>query len=892
MFIRKISKPPFLAKIILRLSARTDDELSLIGDFEEEYNRRSDEDGAFYAWIWYWLNTLLSVPKFLRYSLYRSTAMLRNYIKIALRNISRHKGFSLINIFGLSVGMACCMVIFLYVVSELNYDKHHDGYERIFRIGEHRIVPVGEFRSPLVSLAVAPAMQRDFPQIEYIASIVHLSNGLVAKDELQLYEDRIFYAGQSLFNIFKVDFLYGDPENTLERPLTAVITRQMAEKYFGEVNALGKIIQIKDPRFLRRGQSEPEPVDYEITGIIEDLPSNTHFKFDIIASDAVYRGTKYTEEWDNHSAYTYVKLRQGVDPSEFEEQIRMLAYKYYGDALNRFGQKRYYFIQAVTDIHFHSNLQGASLQTLQGELEPPGNLMYIYVYSAVGFLILLIGCMNFMNLSNARSIYRAKEVGLRKVVGAKRSQLIRQFLGESLIITLLSLAAGIFLVQALLPLFNQMAGTNLQFEGLLQPSVLFAVAGLVVFVGIFAGGYPAFVLTAFKPNIMLKGSVGAGNRGSMILKILVLGQFVISIFFTITTVTVYQQLNFMKGQKLGFEKNCKLVIPFRGNRNIRKNIENLKNEFFEYSGVTDVTVSSTVPGRFVMTNWVRFPRETAFENRTVNFLACDDNFFEVFRIETIAGRPFQQGRNDKNDSFVINESAAKILGFTSPHEAVGKRITEAFSQHEKTIVGVTRDFHFRGMQNVVEPLVMEYSGLSFLYNNLSLTLIPDKLNDTVNIVKTKWEEIYPGIPYEGFFLDEDFDMQYRTEGQVAEILGLISILGLIIACLGLFGVTSFIVRQKYREIGIRKVLGATVIHIMKLISAEFIILVIIAIIISVPAAYYVMNKWLQEFAYRISPGITTFGIAGFVALSLSAFTVNIKVLRAAQFDPVESIRHE
>ncbi|MCP4727896.1 MAG: FtsX-like permease family protein [bacterium] len=892
MLNSKIKKPPLLAEFILKLLARTEDEISLIGDFEEEFTRRSENMGAVTAWLWYWFNTIISVPKFIRYSVRRSSIMLRNYIKIALRNIRRHKGFSLINILGLSVGMACCMVIFLFVVSELNYDKYHDDSERIFRIGEHRIVPVGDFRSPLVSGAVAPSMKKDYPQIEQITSIVPLKNGLIIKDETQLYEDKIFYADQSMLSVFKVNFLYGDPEKALERRLTAIITERMSEKYFGDENALGKIIRIKDPRVLLKGQTEPEPADYEITGVVEDLPSNTHFKFNIIASAALYEGTRFTEDWDNHSTYTYVKLKPGVDPADFEEQIKMHAYKYYGENLKNWNQKRYYFMQPITDIHFYSNLQGARLNSNQGEMEPPGNILYVNVYSAVGFLILLIGCMNFMNLSNARSIYRAKEVGLRKVVGAKRSQLIRQFLGESLIITMLSLSAACFLVRGFLPMFNKMAGTKLEFAGLIHPAVLAAVAGLVVFVGIFAGGYPAFVLTAFKPTIMLKGSSGAGRRGSFILKTLVLGQFIISVFFAITTVSVYQQLNFMKGQHLGFDKNYKLVIPFRGNRNIKKSIADLKNEFLNSEGVKDVTLSSTVPGRFVMTNWVRFPEESNYDNRTINFLACDDKYFEVYKIETVAGRPFQPGRNDKNNSFVINEAAALLLGFSSPEEAIGKRLREAYSAHQKNIVGVTKDFHFSGMQNIVEPLVMEYSGLSFLYNNLSLTLNAENLSETIKFVEMKWKEIYPGIPYEGFFLDADFDMQYRNEGQVAKILGMISILGMIIACLGLFGVTSFIVKQKYREIGIRKVLGATVPQIMRLISAEFIMLVIIAIIIAVPLAYYVMNTWLQEFAYRISLGITTFGIAGLAALVLSSLTVNIKALRAAHTDPVESIRHE
>ena len=557
----KESAPRRFSKWILGKLSIYQRKHSILDDFEDEYLDILNTEGIRRARRWYRAQALYSLRFYLALNLRSGLAMLRNYLKISWRNIVRHKGFSFINMFGLSVGMACCIVIFLYVSNEFSYDKYHKDTSRIFRVAEHRKVPAGEFRSARISPAVAPALKNKFPQIENIARITPVSNGLVRHNLLSFYEDRIAYVDEDIFRIFSIPFIRGSPDSALSRPFTAVLSEKMARKYFEHQNPIGKILEIKDPR-LARSESGLKFESYEITGVVKDPPSNTHFKYSILASIKIMAGNRTYEDWDVTSTYHYIKLRPGVDPVRFEEDMRLIAYDYYQNNLDQWGQKREYFLQPLTTIHFNSSLEGFDFRSPSTEMEPPGNIFYITIYSAVGLLILLIGCMNFINLSNARSMFRAREVGLRKVIGAQKFQLIRQFLFESFIITAISLCAALFLVNLLLPAFNQMAEIELFIKGLSEPPVMAAMACLLLFVAFVAGVYPAFVLTRYKPVTIIQGNAGKGRKGSMMMKVLVIGQFSISIFLTTCVVTIYQQLTFMRGERLGFEIEQKLIIPF------------------------------------------------------------------------------------------------------------------------------------------------------------------------------------------------------------------------------------------------------------------------------------------------------------------------------------------
>jgi putative ABC transport system permease protein len=814
--------------------------------------------------------------------------MFRNYLKVALRNIKKHKGYSLINISGLSVGMACCLVIFLYIASELTYDQYHEDADRIYRVAMYWKVPSGEFQSAGVSAGVAPGLNDRFTQVECAARIMPIHDMLVKNGNIRFYEDRMVYADQELFNIFKIPFINGNPAKALERPWTVVITRRIAEKYFGIENPLGKTIEIKEGAArMVRSMSKPDSdnTEYEITGVVENPPSNTHFKYDFIVSQKQLKQNVLRDSWHGGGVYTYVKLAPNVSAKDFEDQISLLAYNYVGKQLDAWGQKRRYFLQPLIGIHFHSNLQG--------EMEPPGNVTYIYVYSVIGLLVLLIGCMNFINLSNARSVYRAKEVGLRKVIGAGRFQLIRQFLGESLIITIVALSFSFLSCEMLLPLFNETAGTTLSISGIVQPFVLLTLVGLIILVGIVAGGYPAIVLTSFKPVAVLKGPSYAGIKGSFVIKTMVVFQFTISIFLTIGTVTAYQQLRFMKGKTLGFDKEQKIVIPFRYNDKFSKNYIAMKSEFLSHHAIVGATASSSVPGRRTDVRYLSLTESRKDPAKNLNFIACDYDFISEYNIEIAEGRLLQKEKNDAKNSILINKSAVAFLGYSTAEEAIGKRWHLGWydgKQVFREIVGITEDFHYQGMQNKVEPLFMVYDPYDF--SALTLSLRTDYLKDTLDFIKKKWHEFYPFLPYEGFFLDEEFDRQYRAEEQIGKLLGIISGMGLVIACLGLLGLAAFMARQRTKEIGIRKVLGASVSRIALLFSKAFIKWILLANIFAWPAAFYAMNKWLENFAYRINTGPWIFIMAAALALIVALLAVSYQVLKAALANPVDSLRYE
>lgn len=784
--------------------------------------------------------------------------------------------------------MACCMVIFLYIASELTYDQYHDDAERIYRVAMYWKVPVGEFRSAGISAGVAPALKNNFTQVEYAARIMPISNMLVRNGNKHFYEDRIVYADPELFNIFTIPFVQGDRATALERPWTVVITKRIAKKYFGNENPLGKTIEIKKGGIgLVRSMSNPDSdnTDFEITGVVENPPSNTHFKYDFIVSSKQLKQNVLHQSWHGGGAYTYIKLAPNVIAKDFESQISLLAYNYIGKQLDAWAQKRRYFLQPLVNIHFYSNLRG--------EMEPPGNKTYIYVYSVIGLLVLLIACMNFINLSNARSVYRAKEVGLRKVIGAGRFQLVRQFLGESLIITIAALSFSFPLCEILLPLFNKTAATTLVFSGIVQPYVLLTLVGLVFFVGIVAGGYPAVVLTSFKPALVLKGPFYAGTKGSLMIKAMVVFQYAISIFLTIGTVTVYQQLNFMKGRTLGFDKEQKIIIPFRYNSLISKNLNTLKSEFLSHHAIIGATASSSVPGRRIEVSYLSLIDSTAEPAKGLNYIACDHDFISEYKIEMTAGRSFQKEKNDAKNAILINESAVTYLGYSSPEDAIGKRWRLGWydgKQVSREIIGITKNFHYRGMQNNVEPLFMGYD--SYAFNALTLTFSTIDLRETLDFIEKKWRELYPFLPYEGFFLDEDFNRQYRAEEQIGKLLGIITGMGLAIASLGLLGLAAFMAQQRTKEIGIRKVLGASVSSIIKLLSKQFAFLIIGANVIAGPFAYYAVNRWLENFAYRIDAGWSVFVFSGAAALVIALLTVSFQAVKAAIANPVEALRHE
>ncbi len=797
--------------------------------------------------------------------------MIKNYLKIASRNFQRHKGYSFINIAGFAIGMACCLLILLYVRHELSYDRYHEDVERVCRIVIDIRTQTANRVFALISPTVAPALKADYPQVEHAArAIIPSSSRLVKRKDTFFYEDRFMYADQELFDIFTIPFIQGATQGALTRPNTLVVSQRMAHKYFGNANPLGETLEINQQ-------------EYEITGVVTDSPENTHMKYDLIASLETLKDWQEMSNWYSTMFYTYLKIRPDVNVEEFSQQVSRLADKYVGERLESGGSTYHYFLQPLSRIHLHSHLRY--------ETEAPGNPVYIYIFSFVGLFILIIACLNFMNLSTARAANRAKEVGMRKVVGAQKLQLIGQFLGESLLVSFLSLGLAMVIARFTIPLLNDLTGISLSFDTLLNPIVLLSLICCAVLVGMAAGLYPAFVLSAFRPAVTLKGTSSAGTQGFALRTVLMVVQFAISVMLIIGTLTMYRQFNFMKNQYLGFEKEQKLILPFRGGINIQENFASVKDMFSKHTSVTGVAVSSSVPGRGVSNFSIRLVEEDDPKSQSMFHMYFDDDFIPDYGIDIVAGRAFQKEmKTDFMGAFLINEAAVKAFGWSSPEEALGKRLQTGHGGRVNPIIGVTKNFHYRGLQSEVEPLVMEFLPWSFRYITLSIDI--SNLNETLAFVKSQWKALWPGHPFEHFFLDTDFDRQYRADEQIGNVFGIFTFLGLFIACLGLLGLASFTAESRTKEIGIRKVLGASVGGIVLMLSKQFTKWVVLANFIAWPVAYYFMDRWLKNFAYRIDIGIWTFVLSAVLVLLIAIMTVSYQSIKAAVANPVDSLRYE
>ena len=804
-------------------------------------------------------------------NIYWRSTMLINYLKIALRNFRRHKGYSFINIAGFAIGMACCLLIFLYVRHELSYDRYHKDVERACRIVLDIRTQTANRVFALVSPTVAPALKADYPQVEYAARAIIPSNSrLVRRKDTFFYEDRFMYADQELFDIFTIPFIQGATREALIRPNTLVISQRMAYKYFGTANSLGETLEINRQ-------------EYEITGVVVDSPENTHLKYDLIVSLETLADWEEMTNWHSTMFYTYLKLQPNVNVEEFSQQVSRLADKHVGERLKSAGSTYHYFLQPLSGIHLHSHLRY--------ETEPPGNPVYITIFSFVGLFILIIACLNFMNLSTARAANRAKEVGLRKVVGAQKQQLIGQFLGESLLVSFLSLGLAMVIARFAVPLLNDLAGIILSFDTLLHPVVLLSLISGAFLVGLGAGLYPAFVLSAFRPAVTLKGTLRTSNQGFALRTVLVVVQFAISVMLIIGTLAMYKQFNFMKNQYLGFDKEQKLILPLRGGINIQENFASVKDMFSKHISITGITVSSSIPGRGVSNFGVDLVGEDDPKSQSMFHLYFDDDFIPDYGIEIVAGRAFQKGMStDIRGAFLINESAVKAFGWSNAEEALGKRLLTGWGGRVNPIIGVTKNFHYRGLQSEVEPLVMEF--LPDAFDHITLSLDITTLKETLAFVESQWKAVFPGYPFEHFFLDTDFDRQYRADEQIGNIFGIFTFLGLFIACLGLLGLASFTAESRTKEIGIRKVLGASVGGIVLMLSKQFTKWVLLANCIAWPVAYYFMDRWLKNFAYRINIDIGMFVLSGILVLFIALLTIGFQSIKVATANPVDSLRYE
>jgi len=792
--------------------------------------------------------------------------MFRNYLKIAFRNLLRHKLYSLINVLGLALGMACCLLIVLFVQDELSYDKFHKKAEQIYRVAKIERRNDELVNYPLIFPVVAPKLREEFPEVLNAVRFDPQLSILISREGRQFLEQRFFYADSNVFDVFTFPLVKGDPKTALKEPYTLVLTEEMAEKYFAKEDPLGQTLTIDNNR------------DFKITGILKNIPHNSHLKFDFLASMATEEAEnpRYGKLWA-WSCYTYLILPRDYPPSELEKKLPDFILR----NRNEQAAKAWtFYLQPLTKIHLHSNLGY--------EIEPNGDIKYIYIFSGIGFFILLIACINFMNLATARSSNRAKEVGVRKVLGADRSQLAKQFLGESLVLSLVALPLAVAAAEIFLPAFNALTDKAVSTSYLSNPAVVLGLIGIVFFVGVISGSYPAFFLSAFHPSQVLRGKLRAGVKSSFFRRILVVVQFSISIVLIVGTVIIRSQLDFIRNKKLGFDKEHVVVIRV-DQPEMRKRYEPFRRDLLQKPGTVSVTGSTSFPG--INPSLSLFVPEGAEDKKslTLRNVFVDYDFIKTFGMEMKEGRDFSRDfQTDASQAFIINETAAREFGWES---AAGKKLTD-LDRGSGYVIGVLKDFHFRSKHQKIEPLVLSIRPDERYIYFISMKFGQADVREILSFLKEKWKEYSPGRPLDYFFLDENFDKLYRAEERLSQIFSAFSFLAIFIACLGLFGLAAFTAEQRTKEIGIRKALGASAANIALLLSKEFTKWVIVANIIAWPLAYFAMSRWLQNFAYRISIGLWMFFLGASLALVIAFITVSFQAVKAALANPVDALRFE
>ncbi|HWM91681.1 MAG TPA: ABC transporter permease [Thermoanaerobaculia bacterium] len=805
--------------------------------------------------------------------------MLGHYLKIAARHLVKHKGHSLINVLGLTLGMACCLLILLFLRHELSYDRSWADMDRIYRVTEdwqlHGQEPDFWSTSPP---RLAPTLKEDMPEIEEAVRLFpYFEGGLPGRVAVsygtdKLFYDRFYWADPGFFRIFTLPAVEGDADTALVEPNTVVLTASTARKYFGNESALGKVLRIDS------GYSDE---DYRVTAVVEDMPVNAHFHFEVLASTSTLDHIKdqrvLLSSWYLADCYTYIKLAKGVTPASVEAKLPEFLKKHLPPVRVDPPPKVGFSLQPLTDIHLHSKLNY--------EMEVNGDMSYIYIFSAIGALTLLIACVNFMNLATARFAGRAREVGVRKVVGAHRSQLITQFLGESLLLCILAVVLALVLVRLTLPAFNAFSGREIALQ--LDSTAWLGLLGLTLLVGLVAGSYPALFLSRFRPAQVLKSSLVGGVGSGAFRKVLIVFQFAVSVGLLIGAGIIYDQLRYMRSQELGIDIEEVVVLPIRDVR-LRDTYVSLKEEIGRIPNVRGTTFSSLTVGRELpqMAMWLDGGKVT----EDFGTLIVDYDFVELFDLPLVAGRNIAPGEDkDKDAAFLVNEAVVRHWGLSSPDQALGREVVWA-GWKEGKIVGVVRDFHHRPLQFGYEPLIMHIRPLAFHF--MYVRIAPENRGETLRSLESAWRRILPTKPFDYFFLDDEFERYYRAEQRLAQLVGFFAVLAVSVACLGLLGLASFTAEKRTREIGIRKVLGSSVSEVVLLLSRELALLVVVANLIAWPVAYLLMKDWLQGFPYRTDIHITNFVLGGLVALVIAWLTVSYQALKAALVDPAEALRYE
>ncbi|WP_428654471.1 ABC transporter permease [Runella sp.] len=808
--------------------------------------------------------------------------MLRNYFKIAYRNLVKNKVYSFINIFGLAIGIATCLVISLFVKDELSYDRFNEKADRIVRIVFKANINGGKINESFVMPPTAQALKNDYAEVEQATRLRNFGVPRVFVGEKYFNDGKLALVDANFFDVFTIPFLKGNPKTALTQPNCMVLSKATAEKYFGNEDPIGKLI------YSKKGDENPP---FKVTGVFDKIPANSHFHFDMLGSLASDTEAKSTS-WMTSNYFTYLVLAEGYDYKKLEAKMPQMVEKHMGAqilqamgvSLAQFrakGNELGFELQKLTDIHFHS--EGTN------ELEAGGDLKYVYIFGAIAVFMLLIACINFMNLSTASASKRAREVGVRKVLGSEKLELVRQFLLESTLLTSFALLLAIILVQAALPVFNELSGKELSVGFTSNPLILLVLLVFGLGVGVLAGSYPAFFLSSFKPMAVLKGRFAGNNKSAGLRSGLVVFQFCISICLIVGTTIVYQQLSYIQTKNLGYDKDQLLVL---GNSwALGKNETIFRDELLKDSRVADVTTSPYKPaGPTNSNNSLAYPENNEDQMMRTLQYGVDDHYIPTMGMKMVAGRNFAKEFGADSSGMIINEAAAKAFGWGK--NAVGHNVTRLVTNDGKKkvyqVIGVVNDFHFKSLHESIAPLLMVHE------NNWGL-IVKVKTKDIAGLLasmKSRWAKFNVEEPFSYAFMDELFTKTYIAEQKTSKILSIFAGLTIFIACLGLFGLATFTAEQRTKEIGVRKVLGANIGQIIGLLSKDFLKLILIACVVAFPLGYWGMTKWLEDFAYRIEINWWVFVLAGVSAIAIALLTVSFQSIKAALMNPVKSLKTE
>lgn len=805
--------------------------------------------------------------------------MLRNFFKIAYRNLVKNRIYTVINIVGFAIGLASCIIILLFVNYEMSYDSFYANADDIYRVASHGSVSGNEYHLATTAAPMAGALMEDYPEVVSATRIMADANMLIRNGDIIFIESNFFWADSLFFEVFQCKMILGDPTKVLNADHTVVLTRKLAMKYFGRLDIVGEVLEFEDY------------TPYTITGVCEDTPENGHFKFDMLASMNSL-GLAKSDFWLNYELYTYVQLRSGTDPNELESKFSSMIKKYIEPQLLPYigGDIKKYFesggfvgfeLQPIRDIHLKSHLKS--------ELNPNGDITYIYIFSIIAVFILIIASINFMNLSTARATTRAREVGVRKVLGSNMAQLLRQFLTESIILTTIAMAFAILLVYLALPFFNDIAERNFHFDLFASVYTIPLILLTIIIVGTLAGIYPAFYLSSFQPVKVLKTTLTSSGRSSYLRSGLVIFQFSISIFLFIATFVIQDQLYYVQNQNLGWNKDSMIIIKRAWA--VENNEDVFLSELKQNPDILNVCSSGHIPGRDFNTVVFRKDNVPRSEQKLANKISVKYDFDKTFKLDLLAGRFFSREYSSDLKAAVVNESLVKTMGIENPVGSILIRPGDT-EEHDRRfrIVGVVKDFHYESFRQKVKPLVMLLNNRWPIY--IAVRANSNKIKETVSFLKETWKKFIPDKPFEYFFMDEDFAELYDKDIQTAELFTAFSILAIAIACLGLFGLATFSTMSRRKEIGIRKTLGASIPSIIIKFSMQLSKWVLFANLIAWPAAYLFIDKWLNNFEYKVDIEFVLFIIAGILAFVIAIITVIYQSFKAALANPVSSLRYE